>query len=190
MAIKTFSAGEVLTASDTNTFLANSGLVYVTSGTLSTNEKKITSCFSSNYSNYRIVLDSLQLSANADIYFQFLVGSTPTTSANYTWAMRGLKVNGASMDTNNGGSSQCYSGFTNVSAPNTIVGSAIIDVMSPQLTQRTLCLVSAVGYDSDWYSRQGMTHCNLTTAFDGIMFTTLGAPTMGGNYTVYGYRKA
>jgi hypothetical protein len=29
MAIKTFTTGEVLTAADTNTYLANSGLVYV-----------------------------------------------------------------------------------------------------------------------------------------------------------------
>ena len=31
MAIKTFTTGEVLTASDTNTYLANAGLVYITS---------------------------------------------------------------------------------------------------------------------------------------------------------------
>jgi hypothetical protein len=30
MAIKTFTTGEVLTASDTNTYLANSGLVFET----------------------------------------------------------------------------------------------------------------------------------------------------------------
>jgi hypothetical protein len=29
MAIKTFTTGEVLTASDTNTYLANAGLVFV-----------------------------------------------------------------------------------------------------------------------------------------------------------------
>jgi hypothetical protein len=34
MAIKTFTTGEVLTASDTNTYLANSGLVYVKSQTI------------------------------------------------------------------------------------------------------------------------------------------------------------
>ena len=31
MAVKTFSTGEVLTASDTNTYLNNGGLVYITS---------------------------------------------------------------------------------------------------------------------------------------------------------------
>ena len=37
MAIKTFTTGEVLTAADTNTYLANSGLVYVASGTVAAN---------------------------------------------------------------------------------------------------------------------------------------------------------
>ena len=58
MAIKTFTTGEVLTASDTNTYLANAGLVYVTSATIGTAVSSVTvsNCFSSTYDAYRIVI--------------------------------------------------------------------------------------------------------------------------------------
>jgi len=57
MAIKTFTTGEVLTASDTNTYLANSGLVFVSSTTIGTAVSSVTvsNCFSSTYTNYKIV---------------------------------------------------------------------------------------------------------------------------------------
>ena len=57
MAVKTFTSS-TLTASDTNTYLANAGLVYVTSVTGGTGVTTITvsNCFSSTYDAYRIVL--------------------------------------------------------------------------------------------------------------------------------------
>ena len=58
MAVKTFTTGEVLTASDTNTYLANAGLVYVTTATFSgSTEVQINNCFSTTYDRYRIHLD-------------------------------------------------------------------------------------------------------------------------------------
>ena len=58
MAIKTFTTGEVLTAADTNTYLANSGLVYVKSQTIGSavSSVNVTSAFSSTYDNYVITL--------------------------------------------------------------------------------------------------------------------------------------
>ena len=52
MAVKTFSVGETLTASDTNTYLTNGGLVYITEGTASnTSAVDVNSVFSSTYDN-------------------------------------------------------------------------------------------------------------------------------------------
>ena len=46
MAIKTFVTGTVLTAADTNEYLANSGLVFVKGGTIATTTNiEITSAF-------------------------------------------------------------------------------------------------------------------------------------------------
>ena len=57
MAIKTFTANSVLTAADTNTYLANSGLVYVTSQTVGTAVASVTvsSAFNSSFDSYKIV---------------------------------------------------------------------------------------------------------------------------------------
>jgi hypothetical protein len=58
MAIKTFTTGEVLTASDTNTYLANAGLVYVKSQTIGTGVSSVivSDCFTTDYDNYKIVV--------------------------------------------------------------------------------------------------------------------------------------
>ena len=58
MAIKTFTTGEVLTAADTNTYLANSGLVLVKSQTIGTGVASVTisDAFSTTYDNYRITI--------------------------------------------------------------------------------------------------------------------------------------
>ena len=53
MAVKTFTTGEVLTASDTNTYLANAGLVYITSTSVGTGGSlTVSNCFSATYNNY------------------------------------------------------------------------------------------------------------------------------------------
>ena len=56
MAVKTFT-NEQLTASDTNTYLANAGLVYITSTTVGSAVSSVTvsNCFSSTYDHYRII---------------------------------------------------------------------------------------------------------------------------------------
>jgi len=79
MSIKTFTTGEVLTASATNEFLANSGLVFVKSQTIGSavSSVTVTSAFSSTYDNYRIIVSGTVCSANADVTFQL---SSITTS--------------------------------------------------------------------------------------------------------------
>jgi hypothetical protein len=51
MAIKTFVTGTVLTAADTNEYLANSGLVYITSTSAVPLQATVTisGCFSATY---------------------------------------------------------------------------------------------------------------------------------------------
>jgi hypothetical protein len=78
MAIKTFTTGEVLTASDTNTYLANSGLVVVKQqaivGTVSS--VAVTSAFSSTYENYKILVNGG--TSNVAQGIGLVLGSTTT----------------------------------------------------------------------------------------------------------------
>lgn len=190
MAVKTFVASEVLTASDTNTYLANSGLVYITSGSLSGSSTNFAGCFTSTYDNYRIVISSASISANGDIYWRGLVGTTPSTSSDYSFAFNGLLADGTSFNASNPAASVGYIGVSALGGVGgVVVGSASLDVYGPKLSQRTFLTCVGMGYYSGFYGRSGMSHFNLTTSFDGIQFTTLGTTTMTGTVTIYGYRK-
>ncbi len=190
MAIKTFTTGEVLTAADTNTYLGNAGLVYITSGALSGTSKNFEGCFTSTYDNYRIVLSSIAISADGDIYWRGLVGTTPSISADYSFAFLGLSASNVQLNASNAAATIAYSGITAVGGVGGIVvASASIDMYGPKLAQRTFSTSNASGYSSGFYGRQGQSHFNLSTSFDGIQFLTAGAPTMAGTVTIYGYRK-
>lgn len=191
MAVKSnFASGDVLTASDVNTYLTNGGLVYITQTTLSGTSKDVTSIFSSTYTNYLITLDSLQTSGTGDIYLRMLSGSTAATAAEYFWAFTGY-TDGATASNSASSVAQTfgYTGFVQSAANNIAIGSARLDVFGPNLAQRTFLKCATVGYSSGTIVRDGAVRHNLTTAYDGIQFLTNSAVTMGGNVTVYGYRK-
>ena len=77
MAIKTFTTGEVLTASDTNTYLANSGLVYVKQQTVGSGVTSVTvtDAFSATYDNYKIIYSNGATNVSGVLDFA-LAGST------------------------------------------------------------------------------------------------------------------
>ena len=85
MAIKTFTSGEVLTASDTNTFLANSGLVYVAGGTFAAATIVDVTGFSSAYKTYRLVYQARRTdgAGNIGASAQFRSSTTPQASGYY-----------------------------------------------------------------------------------------------------------
>lgn len=190
MATKTFTTGEVLTASDTNTYLANSGVVYITSGALSLTATNFAGCFTSEYRDYRIVVDSLSWNATGFLHFQMLTGTTPETGANYYWALSGIKSSGVAYNSSNPTQTLGYFGCGNSGANNLIIGSCSWDIYGPQLAQRTLFTGQGAGVDTDYFHHSGMNAHNLTTAYTGIRFLTNSATTFAGNVTIYGYRKA
>jgi hypothetical protein len=190
MAIKTFTTGEVLTASDTNTYLANSGLVYVAGGALSSTAVNFAGCFTSEYRDYRIVVDSVAFNAAGDMYYQLLTGTTPETGANYFWALNGYKSTGVANNSGAGTQTLGYLGVSNIGANNLIVGAATWDIYGPQLAQRTILTGHGAGVSTDYVGLSGMNAHNLTTGYTGIRFLTSAATTFTGNVTIYGYRKA
>jgi hypothetical protein len=190
MAIKTFTTGEVLTAADTNTYLANSGLVYVAGGALSTATTNFSSCFTSTYTNYRVIIDSPSCSATADIYIKYLTGTTtPTTAANYYWAFTGLTSGGVA--SNNSANAQTV-GYTGWSAPGAGgTGGISIDFFQPNLASNTMANINTSLLGTGVYiSRVGQLAWDATTVFTGFQITSGGASTLGGNVSIYGYRKA
>jgi hypothetical protein len=134
MTYPSFSAGEVLRAADMNAV----GLWRVGGGALSGSAVNFVGCFTSDYTDYRIVIDSVSASSSIDVYWQMLDGTTPATTANYSWAMYGLTENNTATNTAVAGGGFGYTGLSTNLASNVLMGGSM-DVYGPLLAQRTLC---------------------------------------------------
>lgn len=192
MAVKSnFAAGDVLTASNVNTYLTNGGLVYITSGALSGATTNFTSCFSSTYDNYRIVVDKAQETASGDMAIRMLVGTTATTAA-YYFASNGLDFGGTARNVLGNNTSYAYAGFTTGAGGASIaIGSITMDIYNPNQANRTTATFQGSSNNADNTTIQsGTWRLNDTTAYDGIQFLNTGAGNNGGQVTIYGYRKA
>ena len=193
MAIKTFTSGEVLTAADTNTYLANSGLTYITTGTITSAAASlsINNCFTSTYDNYRIVIGRINLSpASTSLFFRLRAGGTDFTTAVQYWAYTGLQANNTALDSNGSADVSMFTGI--ISTFNTRISAVIMDIYGPQTAStRTFATVQSIGNNGNFYSRNGMVACDNTTSFDGLTFFTdkAGTPIDELTVTVYGYRK-
>jgi hypothetical protein len=190
MAIKTFTSGEVLTAADTNTYLANSGLVYITSvslaGATAASPVAITSCFSSTYTNYRIVVSNFINSSAAFLQFQLLSGTTPANAAN-TYKVQRLLANGATVSGIS--ASQTFGNFP----PGDTTGSASsADIYNPNQAVFTN-FVGTGNYNANTgapiVDLDNTTH-NVSTAYDGIRLFPESGTISTATAFIYGYRKA
>jgi hypothetical protein len=192
MAIKTFTTGEVLTAADTNTYLNNGGLVYVTSGTQSgTTALNVDGCFTSTYQNYRIILNAIQVSTAARaLRLQFRAGGVTNANMFYDYAYNGYRANGTTNNTGLAAQSFAEIGTYIDTFANATLGACTIDVLNPQVTDRTMSLVIAQGYEGAYAYRSGGFVQGEAVSFDGFRITLSGTGNVGFNYTVYGYRKA
>jgi hypothetical protein len=183
MAIKTFTDNTTLPASDINTFLANSGLVYIKqqslTGTAST--LIVTNAFSADYDNYRIVFNgtgSQGFSINAGLglsvtqYYGILIYGDSGTNT----------VLGAGQS--NQSIFRYVGGCSGASEP----AVAIFDVLNPFKTTYSR-FANGIYQDSAYYGTMQGEHRVASS------FTDLSLQAGSGNFTagtafVYGYRKA
>lgn len=187
MAVKTFTSGEVLTASDTNTYLNNGGLVYITSLSFTTSATAtISNCFNATYDLYRVQLITTAFSGNPNLYFQFTKTGTPT-AANYYWSAGYTTAAGGS-----GASSANPGTAVNPAycANATPQGIQTIEIMNPNTTTYKSFTMWDIHNDTGgMVNRTGGGIFYDATAHDGIRFT-VSTGTMSGTLFVYGYRKA
>jgi hypothetical protein len=184
MAIKTFTTGEVLTASDTNTYLANSGLVYISAVNVSGTPSSIAgpaACFSSTYDHYKIIVSNLDTDTSAQLRMTF--GATVT---GYYYGNPLTTMIGGGYEKNNG-SNLAYidlgpvnSGWNN---------DFNFDVFAPN--KATLTKVSGFGYvNSAQYGGMGTGLVDGTTQYTSFTLTLSSGTMSAGTVAVYGYRKA
>ena len=180
MAIKTFTTGEVLTASDTNTYLANSGLVYVTSATVGSGVSSVTvsNCFSSTYDNYRIVFAGINCS-NVDWYLLKINGSSGAT---YSFGGTYGTYSSSAVNGKNGVNFSAWQPAVTA----TTTADFVIDINRPFLT--TVTTFNSQGANSGYWSLVTGYDSNAASSTGLIVSPNVGTIT-GGTITIYGYRK-
>ena len=188
MAVKTFSVGEVLTASDTNTYLNNGGLVYVgqvtaTSGTT----VQVDNAFSSTYHSYRIVTSNMKCAAASGITLK-LRNSGGASSTGYYYNSVYLNSYGGTTPT--WGSVANDGSFATYAVADVTMAGFAFDVFNPNLAEFTMFTGIAVDprtTGSPRFSFQGF-HNQATayTGFDMIFSQTIQSIAI----RIYGYRQA
>ena len=183
MAIKTFTTGEVLTASDTNTYLANSGLVYVKSQTVGSGVGSVTvsSAFSTDYDNYKV---------------QY-IGGTGTASSVLTFAYTGTNGNagwyGNLIYANFLSAAPLSAGYNNAASITHAGGNAggrwnmTLELQQPFLSANSF--LSAPYVDSSNAGNMSGYH-SFANSYTGFVLTPTTGTLTGGTIIVYGYRKA
>lgn len=186
MAIKTFTTGEVLTAADTNTYLANSGLVFVKSQTVgaSVASVTVTNAFSSTYDNYYVTYTGGTLSGAAAMSFQLGPSSVSGYNTAYYSAIPAATLSSTLnyLLTNNG------SNWNNVGMGDTNLATLEITLFGPNTTKYTTAKVSWLDSRDNFAWGQGGGVHRTAAAFTDLLITA-GTNLQGGTVTVYGYRK-
>ena len=187
--LSTFVTGQVFTASDANN-MANSGLTYITSGSLSTATTDFVGCFSSTYDNYRIVITSPQVSSAADIYFRLLDGTTPKIT-NYYYGSVGFNTAGTALNTFGAGGTEVYTGWTcSAGGAGTDIGMLVADITTPFVAKKTSFAGSYMAFQTAYKVGTFSATQTDATSYSGLRISTLTAATLTGTATIYGYRKA
>ena len=180
MAVKTFSTGEVLTASDTNTYLANAGLVYITSTTVGSGVSSVTvsNCFSSTYDNYKVIWSNIDCGTGG-VSTYITIGNAAT---GYYGSQAYWTYGGATGVNNQNNTAILYCGSSD-----TTTCSGWFDLQGPYTASYTH--MSGMSYGSG-ASTLNMGALQNTSSYTSFTFgPTVGTMT-GGTITVYGYRKA
>lgn len=178
MSYPSFSAGDVLTATDMNAV----GLWLVKTSTVTAQSSlNITNCFSSDYDNYRIVFN-LHTSADANVYFRMRTTGDDAT-ANY--ARYGFYWSTVVNNYNTSGETEGRIGYLGSSS--TVRNAGYLDIYAPNLAINTLTSQQTNAGTNEFY--QIWSRVSTTTQYTGISFLTLSATTMTGTFRVYGFRN-
>jgi hypothetical protein len=158
--------------------LASNTVTFTTINTVSLN-----GCFTSSYSNYRILLRITAASGNVDVNLRLRAAGTDT-SAGYYYSYNYADFGAATGGILNGSNvNQFLFAFAN-----TQITSGVMDVISPQLAEATTFHSQGLNASTSGNSRSGGGVANNSTVFDGFtLFPPTG--TISGTVSVYGYRK-
>jgi hypothetical protein len=181
MAIKTFTTGEVLTAADTNTYLANSGLVFVKSQTVGSavSSVSVSDAFSATYDAYKIIWSGGTMSADTNLLMT--IGNA--TTAYYLALVYGSYSGGSASVAGNQNSAQWSWGGGGGSDG----ADASVEVFNPFLSRSTQ-MQARVRYATVYGNSVG--HLANNNSYTSFAFAPASGTMTGGTIVVYGYREA
>lgn len=176
----TFTAGQVLTAAQMNKV----GEWLVTSAAFTNvTTVSVNNCFTSDYRNYRIVVNLTQVQGAAAQEGQVLLRTGSTNSAtNYYYARTGYSYAGVASNEVGNNTSRWFIGRSNGSGSADGENAFAITLYAPAATTRTWFVGSTA--DGSYAANVGGYH-DIETAYDGFHFV-YGNQTMSGVYYVYG----
>jgi hypothetical protein len=185
MAIKTFTTGEVLTASDTNTYLANSGLVFIKQQTIgnAVSSVAVTSAFSTDYDNYRIIISGTVVNLVGSSAFITINGSTGST-----YSANGFYMAPSSSTLNGYAQNQTAVGFWLGVTGGT--SSISFDIMNPFLAKATNVVGQSASSTGAGYYNTFMGADSNAASSTGFTVIQTTSNLTGGIITVFGYRKS
>jgi len=190
MAVKSFTQAEKLTAADTNAYLNNGGLVYITEASATSGSSlSVNNCFTSTYSSYRIVMRRAVItSGEQGLYLKLRLSGTDSSTAYYLGAT-GFYSTGVAANDNAANSAN---GF-NIGYVGTFNTAGLtMDLLNPAIAVNTVVsgqynfYVNASG--AIGVRNYGGAHL-VGTAYDGFSLITAGTYS-NLNVAVYGYRQA
>jgi hypothetical protein len=192
MAIKTFTSGEVLTAANTNTYLANSGLVYTGEATATAGSTILTldNCFNSTYQNYVVLFNITSYASNNILYMRLRSGGSDDNAASYAWGRTYSRWDGGS---NSGLGNMADSVFpvgTTGGGVTTIENT--LNIYNPNTAERTFVQLQYVEIGTttaNSFNQLVSGQKQTLTQYTGLSLIRAGTATFGGTVTVYGYRK-
>lgn len=189
MAVKTFTTGEKVTAADTNTYLANGGLVWIKTATVTNaadSGSTWRSIFNSSYDAYRLVCHTLTAHTNgANCRLSFLYSTSTEQTTTYYSAVTNSIFNGTSnlSSVNNGAYIQL-----GAAADNLGLSSFSIDLHQVGSSGRGAVVIQFNdAFNGSWAAGGGLVAT--TRTYDGLRFV-MSAGNISMTASVYGYRKA
>ena len=180
MSTKTFTS-EILTSTDVNNFLTNSGSQYITGTVVGTavSSVTITGAFSGVWDSYKIVYSGG--AGSTSLHLSLALGST--TTGYYG----GLIYNNSASATPAGALDANAAAFTYAGGGNANQMLLDCDLHNPFLARYTLINASNLSF-----TNYGVYNGSLqnTTSYTAFTLAPSGGTITGGTVTVYGYRKA
>jgi hypothetical protein len=168
----------------------NVGLVQVASTTFtSTNIWALDNCFSSAFTNYRVVIEwTANASAIHAQEFRFRAGGVAQTATNYFWAYTGRTSGGTGL-TNQAGSVNYLEFAQDIAASSREF--TVLDIRSPFTTRDKGVIFQTAwqrGSDGTFANNFGAGYFANATVCDGFQIMASSTFTTTGKVRVYGYR--